>query len=122
MKHYTHAIQLSKPEFFSNNKYTSIILGLATTLVALRKRRKDLAKILPKRFEALWRSMPYRVQAVIEAKGWNSRYKFLLHIMFSLFHLYVFNISQVCMERIHSGFRAVQTPDVVAEISNHQDF
>ena len=31
-------------------------------------------KIPPKQFEALWRSMPDRVQAVIEAKGWYSRY------------------------------------------------
>ena len=31
-------------------------------------------KIPPKQFEALWRSMPDRVQAIIEAKGWYTRY------------------------------------------------
>ncbi len=31
-------------------------------------------KIPPKQFEALWRSMPSRVQAVIDAKGWYTRY------------------------------------------------
>ena len=46
------------------------------------KVKKKLAEILPlcwekippKQFEALWRSMPDRVQAVIEAKGWYTRY------------------------------------------------
>jgi len=31
-------------------------------------------KIPPKQFEALWRSMPSRVQAVIDAKGWYTHY------------------------------------------------
>ena len=31
-------------------------------------------KILETQFETLWRPMPYGVQAVIEAKGWQSRY------------------------------------------------
>ena len=46
------------------------------------KAKKKLAEVLPrcwekiplKQFEALWRSMPDRVQAVIEAKGWYTRY------------------------------------------------
>ena len=47
-----------------------------------QKVKKKLAEILPlywekippKQFEALWKSMPERVQAVIEAKGWYTRY------------------------------------------------
>ena len=47
-----------------------------------QKVKKKLAEILPrcwekippKQFQALWRSMPDRVQALIEAKGWYSRY------------------------------------------------
>ena len=31
-------------------------------------------KILETQFEALWKTMPDRVQAVIEAKGWQTRY------------------------------------------------
>jgi len=31
-------------------------------------------KIPPKQFEALWGSMPLRVQAVIDQKGWYTRY------------------------------------------------
>ena len=31
-------------------------------------------KILETHFETLWKSMPDRVQAVIEAKGWQARY------------------------------------------------
>jgi hypothetical protein len=30
--------------------------------------------IPPKQFEALWKSMPDRVQAVIDAKGWHTRF------------------------------------------------
>ena len=33
-----------------------------------------LEKIPPKQFEALWKSMPDRVQVVIKAKGWYTRY------------------------------------------------
>ena len=31
-------------------------------------------KIPPKQFEALWKSMPDHMQAVIEVKGWYTRY------------------------------------------------
>ena len=46
------------------------------------KIKDKLAEVLPlcweripeKHFEALWKSMPARVQAVIDAKGWQTRY------------------------------------------------
>ena len=70
----------------------------------LPKVKKKLAEILPlcwekippKQFEALGKSMPDRVQAVIEAKGWYTRCKFLLYISFFnplSFYSYVFNVS-----------------------------
>jgi len=31
-------------------------------------------KIPPKQFEALWRSMPSRIQALIDVKGWYTCY------------------------------------------------
>jgi len=48
----------------------------------LNKVKAKLAEVLPhcwekipsKQFKALWGSMPLRVQAVIDAKGWYTRY------------------------------------------------
>jgi hypothetical protein len=49
---------------------------------APEKVKAKLAEVLPlcwekipqKQFEVLWKSMPDRVQAVIDAKGWYTRY------------------------------------------------
>jgi len=54
--------------------------------------RKRLAEVLPlvwetipdSFFEKLWKAMPSRVAAVIEAKGWYTKYKNYVFLIFNI--------------------------------------
>ena len=56
-------------------------------------------KILETQFETLWKSMPDRVQAVIEAKEWQTRYYSSIHKV--LGHLIALTHSLAPIERIY---------------------
>jgi hypothetical protein len=89
-------------------------------------------KIPPKQFEALWRSIPSRVQAVIDAKGHPLLVTVSLGAFFYLLifsSLLLFNVLYISKYLIYGALEAKEVGESPAnaaeprhDLTNHEDF